>query len=199
MATPPINVVGQFTVKDPFDTVPGAIYKCESIQGFEALDLANVDIYAQYYQPFGLPRSAYDHDRLNSVDIVTLISLSAPPIVLPSSYITSFPNVESIPYHQTLVVFDLGILPDGFDLSSLSDQCRQVFEDGVGVDVTPMTVTHPVSDVVDASQHEQLTNARIANQNITDSYYKRMRELEKQVQALQTRNAALAETLSNLL
>lgn len=197
MATPPINVVGQFTVADPFKLEDGAIYKCESIRGFEELDSAGVDIYSAYYKDYGIEKEVYDGDRLNSVDIVTLVSVSADIITLPSSFITSFPNVESIPYQHTMLVFDVGILPDGFDLTGIEEHCRQIIAQGVGVDVDVATITHPVADVVDVSQHEQMTNARIANQNVTDSHYKRMLELEKEVQALRTRQEVLVKELMN--
>lgn len=197
MATPPINVVGQFTVADPFKLEDGAIYKCESIRGFEELDSVGVDIYNTYYKDYGIEKEVYNDDRLNSVDIVTLVSVSADIITLPSSFIKSFPNVESIPYQHTMMVFDMGILPDGFDLTGIEEHCRQVITHGVGVEVDVATITHPVADVVDVSQHEQMTKARIANQNITDSHYKRVLELEKEVQALRTRQEVLVKELMN--
>jgi hypothetical protein len=149
MATPPINVVGQFVVSKPFEVEPGAIYKCEAIRGFDALEMEGVDIYATFYRPHDIDKERFDEDRLNGTDIVTLMSVSSDPINIPSSFIESFPNVEAIPYKHNMLVFDLGILPDGFELSATIDQCKQLLDNNIGIDTKVRNVTHPVTDVID--------------------------------------------------
>jgi hypothetical protein len=191
MATPPINVVGSFVVRAPFTTAPGAIYKCESIRGFEALDSEGVDIYDAFYKPFGLTEEQYNNDRINSIDIVTLMSLTAATIVLPSSYIVSFPTAEVIPYQHHFLVFDLGILNEDFDLKGVADYCKQALDASIGINVAYRTVTHPITEFIDPSRHEQLMRARIANQQIPDSHY-------KQNQILKTTERALRQQISIL-
>ncbi len=172
MATPPINAVGLYTVKAPFTIVSGAVYKCEAIEGFEALDHKGIDIHAIYYAPHGLSAAQYDSDRLNSVDIVTLVSLSAPTIVLPSSFILDYPTGGAIPYSQHFLVVDVGLLPDNFDFTAVEADFKETVQAIVGNDPNITHVVHPVLETIDEGTHEQLTKARAANMAVRDNFKK---------------------------
>ena len=187
MATPPINALGQYVVRPPFNIPAGAIYKCEAINGFEALDKDGVNVFSKFYTPFGISQDIFNTDRINGIDIVTLISSTHPTVILPSSFIVSFPNITAIPYNGVFLVMDLGILPDKTELRAGIDYCKEVIEDFHGVTPTVQVVAHPIAGLIDSSQHEALVNARIAKMKERDTVYKQFQDAQVKIAAQQQR------------
>ena len=187
MATPPINALGQYVVRPPFNIPAGAIYKCEAINGFEALDKDGVNVFSKFYTPFGISQDIFNTDRINGIDIVTLISSTHPTVILPSSFIVSFPNITAIPYNNVFLVMDLGILPDKTELRAGIDYCKEVIEDFHGVTPTVQVVAHPIAGLIDSSQHESLVNARIAKMKERDTVYKQFQDAQVKIAAQQQR------------
>lgn len=187
MATPPINALGQYVVRPPFNIPAGAIYKCEAINGFEALDKDGVNVFSKFYTPFGISQDIFNTDRINGIDIVTLISSTHPTVILPSSFIVSFPNITAIPYNNVFLVMDLGILPDKTELRAGIDYCKEVIEDFHGVTPTVQVVAHPIAGLIDSSQHEALVNARIAKMKERDTVYKQFQDAQVKIAAQQQR------------
>ncbi len=187
MATPPINALGQYVVRPPFNIPAGAIYKCEAINGFEALEKDGVNVFSKFYTPFGISQDIFNTDRINGIDIVTLISSTHPTVILPSSFIVSFPNITAIPYNNVFLVMDLGILPDKTELRAGIDYCKEVIEDFHGVTPTVQVVAHPIAGLIDSSQHESLVNARIAKMKERDTVYKQFQDAQVKIAAQQQR------------
>ena len=187
MATPHINALGQYVVRPPFNIPAGAIYKCEAINGFEALEKDGVNVFSKFYTPFGISQDIFNTDRINGIDIVTLISSTHPTVILPSSFIVSFPNITAIPYNNVFLVMDLGILPDKTELRAGIDYCKEVIEDFHGVTPTVQVVAHPIAGLIDSSQHEALVNARIAKMKERDTVYKQFQDAQVKIAAQQQR------------
>ena len=187
MATPPINALGQYVVRPPFNIPAGAIYKCEAINGFEALEKDGINVFSKFYTPFGISQDIFNTDRINGIDIVTLISSTHPTVILPSSFIVSFPNITAIPYNNVFLVMDLGILPDKTELRAGIDYCKEVIEDFHGVTPTVQVVAHPIAGLIDSSQHEALVNARIAKMKERDTVYKQFQDAQVKIAAQQQR------------
>ncbi len=187
MATPPINALGQYVVRPPFNIPAGAIYKCEAINGFEALEKDGANVFSKFYTPFGISQDIFNTDRINGIDIVTLISSTHPTVILPSSFIVSFPNITAIPYNNVFLVMDLGILPDKTELRAGIDYCKEVIEDFHGVTPTVQVVAHPIAGLIDSSQHEALVNARIAKMKERDTVYKQFQDAQVKIAAQQQR------------
>jgi hypothetical protein len=187
MATPPINALGQYVVRPPFNIPAGAIYKCEAINGFEALEKDGVNVFSKFYTPFGISQDIFNTDRINGIDIVTLISATHPTVILPSSFIVSFPNITAIPYNNVFLVMDLGILPDKTELRAGIDYCKEVIEDFHGVTPTVQIVAHPIAGLIDSSQHESLVNARLAKMKERDTVYKQFQDAQVKIAAQQQR------------
>ena len=187
MATPPINALGQYVVRPPFNIPAGAIYKCEAINGFEALEKDGANVFSKFYTPFGISQDIFNTDRINGIDIVTLISSTHPTVILPSSFIVSFPNITAIPYNNVFLVMDLGILPDKTELRAGIDYCKEVIEDFHGVTPTVQVVAHPIAGLIDSSQHESLVNARIAKMKEHDTVYKQFQDAQVKIAAQQQR------------
>ncbi len=192
MATPPINALGQYVVRPPFNIPAGAIYKCEAINGFEALEKEGVNVFSKFYLPYGISQDVFNGDKVNGIDIVTLISTTHPTVILPSSYIVSFPDITAIPYNNVFLVMELGILPDKTELRAGIDYCKEVIQDFHGVTPTVQVVAHPIAGLIDSSQHEALVNARLAKMKERDTIYKQFQDSQVKI-AQQAQRIALLE------
>jgi len=195
--TPPINATGEYSLSAPFSTPSGAIYRCEAIQGFEALDQKNVDIFATYYEPHGLTSQDYENDRTNAINIITLISDVEPTIYVPSSYIAGFPTTTNIPYSRLVMSIDLGVLPDGLDLTSvmsvIQSQCSEVIGQTATVDLHKVSIENSISE----SQHEQLEANRLAAIVERETPYAALQRLTNEIAALNTRIGEMATIILN--
>jgi len=215
--TPPINATGQYGVRSEFDPVhtPGAVYRAESILGFHDLEERDIDVYKRYYQPRGIAYGnestpgSYLGDRLNGINIVVLISDNQPTIYIPSSYITSFPTATTVPYSRHIISVDLGLLPDGINLSESMDiMLSKVAEvvgvlpsDGSGGGVATAELhTISLEGGIDFSDHEMLEQNRA--QRIEDSgseaLLAALKRQQEQIQSLQTRNQDLVTVIQDL-
>lgn len=123
--TPPIDVVGAFTVRAPFQVIQGENYHCQSIRGFQEIEVIGDDVYESFYAPHSIPRSRYELDAKNNINIVTLLSDNDSPIFIPSSYILSFPKTTFVPYSRTFLTVDLGLLPDDVVLDDIKNYLAQ--------------------------------------------------------------------------
>ncbi len=142
-----------------------------------------------------IPRGSQDvfnGDKVNGIDIVTLISTTHPTVILPSSYIVSFPDITAIPYNNVFLVMELGILPDKTELRAGIDYCKEVIQDFHGVTPTVQVVAHPIAGLIDSSQHEALVNARLAKMKERDTIYKQFQDAQVKI-AQQAQRIALLE------
>ena len=172
MTTPTVGTKGSFAVQTPYAIDTTATYTCSSVESFEALDALGVDIFTSYYSAKSISQEQYEEDRLNKETIVTLLSDSASTVVLPSSFILSYPTIGSVIYNQNYLVLDLGILPDNFNLDSVTSYCTEAVTGLTGVTATSEVVVHPIAGNVDAVLDATLTAARTANMDNRDSHFK---------------------------
>ena len=161
--TPPINATGAFEVLAPFAVESGAIYRCEAIVGFEALEGNGVDVFETYYSTTGVSNEVYLEDATNGINIITLISDTAATLVIPSSYISKFPTAVSVPYSRMVLSVDLGVLPDGVDLTSCMDVIASEVSEVIGVPTAVEAHKLSVEDAVSFSEHEMLELNRVDN------------------------------------
>ena len=194
MATPPYNTTGVFVLSEPFASndgfTPGKIYTCDSIEGFESLDIESVDVYEEYYAPFGLSNEAYMLDRINSVNIVTLLDSELIPFYVPSSYIKSFPKTIAIPYNNLFVVFELGVLPDGLNIDAGIAAAKVALDESIGCSSNGEITLIPNVDQVTFSEHQTLEANRKNNINTAANFEKQLAyEKDKNLDLLSKINA----------
>ncbi|QAX96156.1 hypothetical protein [Vibrio phage vB_VmeM-Yong XC32] len=169
MPTPVHQAVGLYEVKSPFSVTPNAAYICESIQGFEALIDKGVNVYETYYSPHSLTQADYERDLKNNENIVTLLSSTEDTVILPSSYILSFPDEKAVPYSRTLLVVDLGALPDGFAMTATQEHVKEVIDHNIGIESVSSLVVGPITNYVDYATHGDREQARRAKIDYEDS------------------------------
>ena len=159
---PPIGTQGVYGLKAPFTTVPNTVYTCAAIRYFVDLENLGVNIYTAYYQPFGLETTQVDTDRRGTVAVITLVSDTAAPIYVPSSYVVSYPDLTHRDYHHVVLSASLGPLPDYIDLSFVQASMAALISDTIGLEPQVHISVAPLTDSVSPEQHEFLEVARQA-------------------------------------
>lgn len=188
---PPLGTKGRYEVASPYSLTPNHIYTCGAIRYFKDVANLGIDVFKEYYEPYGLSNGQYATDLANNVAIVTLLSTTIAPVYIPSSYITAYPDLSSKPYKHIVLIASLGMLPDSFDLTFAKNQVAQAISDVVGTEVTVNEASVPVDGVITPEQHEILTANREAAIVNRETDYAKVLELEQRITELQERNAIL--------
>lgn len=199
MPTPPYNASGNYVLLEPFASSQGfnanTVYTCDSIDGFESLDIKGIDVFATYYNPYGIDNATYLADRTNSVNIVTLLDANLTPIYVPSSYIKSFPKAIAVPYNTLYAVFTLGTLPDSLDVASALALAKTTLDENIGCTSTYELTMLPNTNQVTFAEHQQLEANRKANINFSLSLAKQLQAEKDKNLLLETKIAALEEVI----
>lgn len=176
MIRPEIDAVGQWKLEAPFSVDPTITYQCEAINGFQALEAQGIDVYERFYLPFGLSTSKYSEDKINNIDIVTLMSEGLDPVLVPTSFILEAPGVDAVDYKQFFLAIRLGALPGNISLDKLKTEIEDLVKTEVGIVPSVEEVVHPVAGTVSLAQHEQIEAARNSLKEITPSFKQRYEE-----------------------
>mgnify|MGYP000654568572 CR=1 FL=1 len=224
--TPGINATGVYVLYAPWVVEPGAIYRAEAIDGFESLESNDIDVYSRFYQAYedaGVTVTDYQRDRLNAINIITLMSDTAETIYVPSSFIKEFPRTVTVPYSRLILSVDLGLLPDGISLQTTIENIQSHVSELVGIphssngiavdksgllansmaavddSVKVPIMVHKVTltNGIDHSTHERLENNRAERVRTgnTEAYFSTIRKLQAQVSSLTLANEALSDII----
>ncbi|QNI20957.1 hypothetical protein [Vibrio phage vB_pir03] len=198
MIRPEINATGQWVLEQPFTADPSIVYSCQAINGFEALELAGVDVYLRYYSPLGIDEAKFREDKLNKVDIVTLIAEGKDPILVPTSYILQAPGVDAVEYNQYYLAIQLGMLPGNTSFVSLVERLKDVVKSDIGITPLIRQVAHPVTNTVTNAEHEQIEAMRATLREVTPSSEQKVIEQQKIIAAQATRIILFQEEIIRL-
>ena len=191
--TPKLNVEGVFVLKTPFASliVKDTNYKVTAIRRFIDIERHGEDVYLKYYAPYAISDADYQRDVDNNEAIVSLECGSQAPIYVPTSYISSFPTADTVPYHRVVVGIDLGLLPDKLNLDALMGSLKSACSDVIGVsaNVTKTLAAH--TGTITNTDHETLEVARKRKVQTRSTDYVRAATLEAENKALLTKIAGL--------
>lgn len=203
--TPPINATGQYILRAPWAIPdPTRSYKCEAIDGFEALALRGVDVYNEYYKnnPGHLDLSAsYNEDKAAGINIITLIGQDSSGVIyVPSSYILQYPNEFDVPYGRVVISVDVGPLPADFPLADLKSRLVGVATSITG-NAAVVTNSHflPIATFVTRDMETSLAEARSNTINEALSVYGSKLVGEQEIAKLTDRKDALEEIIKTKL
>lgn len=192
---PSLNAVGTFTVKAPFTLSPGVTYSCIATRRFKDLLNQNAQVFERYYTPYGLDQATYEQDLKDDAVLVTLFSDDAPTVYVPSTYITSEPDLSATTFRHRVVSISLGAIPDTLPLDDLTSKLSSLCSDVVGIEPTVLLHSVSLSAVVSkdaANAFEAARQARIKNRT---TEHAQLLAAQAENQDLRTRNALLEEAL----
>lgn len=190
---PALNSAGTYTSLPPFNSIisPKAIYYCRGIRKLSDYIASNQDPLTTIYEPVGLTEAEYNTDLVNDVDIISLQNNESVWVIVPSSYLVSYPVPNGINYRSVALVSKLPIIREDLDLSFLMDEISSLITDKIGV--------QPEIELVETSQTISLTETEEtslkASRAINDRLSKRGKilKLSEQVAALTLEKQALLD------
>jgi hypothetical protein len=195
--TPTIGLKGRYTLAAPYDTLvlPTGLYECIAVRKFEDLLVLTVDVFADYYEPYGLLQSDYQADNRNGASIVTFVDVNDNYVYVPDTYILSIPSMDNVAYQHVVISLSLGPFPEYVGLTDLSTKLKELTETTIGVDTTPLVHVAPTRNVMPSALHEGMEVAR--TNRIVGSQTERAKRiaLEAQLVAARAEIAALQQIL----
>lgn len=190
---PPIGTSGVYTLSGPFSAQLRAntSYRCEAVRRISDLIEFGVEPYEEYYAPVGLSKSTYDSDLSNMVSIVSLASESGHWLYVPTTYITSYPNINGVAYTALILGVQLGAIPNYMDLTGLHAAIKELVTDTIGVIPSIQTVGVSAAQLLSQTDHDAVEAARQYKINNTQTN-------RAKVIALSQENASLRQRLQQL-
>lgn len=167
--TPPVNASGIFTLASPFDTQlqPQVSYTCIAVRKFADIQKLGIDPFTVYYNPNGLTQDKFNIDASAGECIVTLRSNGGTFLYVPTSYITSYPNMGGIPYTVIVLGVNIGAIPNYVDLSVIKAKIASVVHDAFGV--TPQIQQAAISETKNLSIQDHTAAESARQAAITDN------------------------------
>lgn len=194
---PPIGTKGLYKLDPPFNDLirESEVYECAAIRYFTDLENNGRNVYKLYYEPYNVPESKFREDRLDGQVLITLISPKYPPAYVPSSFIRSFPSLDSKGYNQVILTASLGPLPDDVILEPTIQAMQNAISDYIGVDVTVHTGIVPLSTAVTPEEHETREAARLGSIGTNETDYSRLVDVQNRNQSLQQKIVLLEQII----
>lgn len=159
---PIIDLVGEYRLAAPFETVEGGVYRCASISSITALLMEGVDVYGDVYAPYELAREAYVEDVKANVNIIRLVSTAGhPTLVVPAPYLVGVPDINVVDYQRRLLTLDLGLLAKEVSLTTLKEDITQRCLDGYGITPTYSELSIAPKDKLSKADADRLEQARL--------------------------------------
>lgn len=192
---PPLNLSGTYTVKAPFVLVAGVSYSCIAQREYKDLVINNVSVYDRFYSPYNISRAEYEADVKNNAVMITLFSDDAPTVYIPSTYITSYPDLSAVTFRHRVLSISLGAVPDTMPLEDFISKVASLTSDVIGV--VPTVTQHSVSlsttvSTQAANAFEAARQARIKDRT---SEHAQLLAAQSENNDLRQRNALLEQAL----
>ena len=159
---PPVGTSGIYKLAAPFNPLLQAnmSYRCDAIRRIADFLEVGLDPFEEFYEPRGLTKAAYDLDLQNQVCIVSLVSTGGHWVYVPSTYISSYPDINGVPYTVMVLGLELGAIPNYRDLTGLKQAIANLTRDTIGIMPTVKEVAISAVQKLSQSDHDALENAR---------------------------------------
>jgi len=160
--TPSLHAKGAFSLSAPWSLPANVIFECIAIRSFQDFVDKGEDVFTKVYAPKGLDRSVYEADKAAGAKIITLYSNSEALVVVPDTYIASYPSMDTVAYSAVILSIALGAIPDGLDLTFVKEQIKGTVLESLGVTAAVVEHIQPSTGVITSDQHQVLETARQA-------------------------------------
>lgn len=176
---PPMGVTGTFLLKEPFKLDVNRSYTVKAIRSFDDLERAKVDPVNLVYRPFSLGDAEYSADRRNLARIYTLTGTNGEDTVyVPSTYILEYPKPTSDTHHWFHAIVSLGILPNDFDVTRVTEAIGNEVAKYIGVEPDVHLAVSDTTDVISPEEAILLEEARVSAIEYGSTLYKDKIELQ---------------------
>ena len=200
--TPKVGDKGLWNLIAPWSTTVNVTYTVISIRTFQDLYTNGQDVQSTIYTPMGLTDgvtygsppvtfSFATEAALNPV-IVTLQGTDGSLIPVPSTFISSYPDVSTVPYSLIVLSFALAAVPDALDLTAVKAAVANTVSATIGLTPVVNENRMPSTSQPTEAQAATMETARLAAITITDTD-------ATQLLALQQQNTLLQETIDTLV
>jgi len=159
-AIPPINVRGLFNFKEPFATLEDKYFTVSGTVSIRTLVGQGKDILNDIYLTNGLTQEDYNTDLAANVIIVTLITDRGAQLTLPSQYLLTLPEINTVDYQHVVLGVSLGNIPVAMPLTYLKEQLASITSETVGITPTINEFIVPTEGTVSLDTHTALEEAR---------------------------------------
>lgn len=198
-----INTAGKFVLKKPYVAKESVKYNVTALREFSDLYIKGVDVYSQYYKPYGLidgvevngsTFSFATEAKLNPT-IITLEGSDDTVIYVPSTYVESFPVSGDVTYSRLILTADLGALPDSVSLESILQDMEDLIQANFGIRpvvniARGFTIEQPTMD-----EHLVLEQSRIGSIAVTQNNFTENNKLKEDNALLDSQVKALTAIL----
>lgn len=161
--TPSIAARGIYRLRQPWEVPASKVYSCYAIRTFKDIYELGIDVYAQYYEPYGVSRTDFNKDEDENAAIITLISDEFDVTYVPDTYIVSYPEMGIVNYQRVVMSVDFGILPDFLNLEYIKQEMATVGSKVIGKAPDVNEAVAATSGAVTPEEHQVLEASRLAN------------------------------------
>ena len=200
--TPSIGTYGTFELKTPWISNPGEKYTISAIQTLDEIVRSGIDPKVTIYQPVGLT------DGVNSFSwaaefeanpsILTLTGTNGNTIIIPDTYILSYPNQSTVEYTRYFASIDLGIFPTTEDLNQLSIDLADLATSYSGQTATGGIFQLPLETQPTEQEHLAYENAKKYNRLDSITNAEEIALLRNENQSLRNSLAAVIARLRSV-
>lgn len=199
---PAVGTRGRFILKDPFAAAmaPNTLYTMTAVRQFDEIETLGQNIFELFYKPFNLTEQDLQSDRSAGAVLVTLMTSTASPLYVPSTYV-QFPDLSYVPYNQYIMVLSCGPLPENTLFDPTINALKNACSDFLGVEPEVNVAFMPLSDVITPEQNDDREAARQGAISNRETDYARLYEANATIALLSQRNAILEKLVldNNLL
>ena len=192
---PLLSAKGIYRLKAPFDAqlLANTSYECVALREMVDLLSTGTDVYAQYYEPYGLTEQEYQQDVTDGVVMCSLRTDGGIWLYVPSSYVLSFPGMSGVKYGVMLLGVMLGSIPETLDLTYLKSQIEQMVSSELGITSAVEEVIVSQIDILSKDEHLRLEAARKAKISAMSNAYTKSKKLETLNTQLMAKNEQLSQ------
>ena len=178
---PPINSVGSFEFKPPFDTIVprDQELKVIAVRTIPELEQSSLDPLNVIYIPNNLTEDDFKNDAIKDVPIVTLANEGGVKYTVPANRINTIPDISGVRYQEKILAINLGPLPVIFNLDNAKGILKQDIYDILGIDSQVEVINSSAITLMTKEEDAIYTQLRENRSSVNKSYRTRYLETKE--------------------